>query len=319
MKKALIAFGGNALIKAGELGLQKEQVENAKEAAEMIVHLVEQGLQPILVHGNGPQVGNILIQQEEAANKVPSYTMDICGAQTQGSMGYLLQRCLENMLRLRQRNVPVATILTEVVVDATDPGFQNPTKPVGPFYEHFRARELEMEKKWVMKEDSGRGWRRQVPSPHPQRIVQIDAIKALVDQGFIVNACGGGGIPVVEDGSGYYMGVEAVIDKDRTASMLGRELGAEVFIILTGVEKVSIDFGKPTQMDLDTITVSEARQYLDEGQFPPGSMGPKIQAAINYIEAGGQEVLITTAEALLKGRFESTGTRIVSDACSQAA
>ncbi len=319
MKKALIAFGGNALIKAGELGVQKEQIENAKEAAEMIVHLVEQGLQPILVHGNGPQVGNILIQQEEAANKVPVYTMDICGAQTQGSMGYLLQRCLENMLRLYQKKVPVATVLTEVVVDADDPGFRNPTKPVGPFYEQFRARELELEKKWVMKEDSGRGWRRQVPSPHPLRIVQIDAIKALVEQGFIVNACGGGGIPVIEDSSGYYMGVEAVIDKDRTASMLGRELGAEVFIILTGVDKVSIDFGKPTQQELDVMTVSEAKRHLEDGQFPAGSMGPKIQAAVQYIEAGGEEVLITTAEALLAGRLENVGTRIVADACVQAA
>ena len=313
MRKALLAFGGNALIRAEEDGLQKDQIENAKECAEMVINLLQQGLQPVIVHGNGPQVGNILLQQEEAGNRVPSYTMDICGAQTQGSMGYLLQRSIENMLKMRKMPQRCATVLTEVVCDARDSGFQNPTKPGGPFYEAFRGRALREEKEWVMKEDSGRGWRRLVPSPKPLEIVQIDAIRMLVDNDYVVLACGGGGIPVVTDASGYYLGVEAVIDKDLTSALLGRELGCEVFIILTGVEKVAVDFGKSTQRDLDRITMAEAKQFMEEGQFPAGSMGPKIQAAINYIEQGGAEVLITTPEALLNGKLEEIGTRIVAD------
>ncbi len=313
MKKALIAFGGNALIKSNEFGVQEQQLQNAKEAAEMIVSLVEQGMQPIVVHGNGPQVGNLLIQQEEAANKVPPYTMDICGAQTQGGIGYVLQRCLENMLRLKGLDIKVATVLTEVAVDRHDPGFKNPSKPVGPFYQPFRAVDLEREKHWTMREDAGRGWRRLAPSPKPIKILQIEAIRALVERGFLLIAGGGGGIPVVADDSGYYMGAEAVIDKDHTSALLGRELGAETFIILTGVDKVFLDFGRPTQRALDVISVAEARKHLADGQFPLGSMGPKIEAAIDYVEGGGSEALITTAEALLTGDLETVGTRIVSD------
>jgi carbamate kinase len=311
MKRALIAFGGNALIKENQIGLQKEQIENAKEAADMVVHIYQQGYIPVLVHGNGPQVGNILIQQEEASNKVPAYTMDICGAQSHGSMGYMLQRSIENMLRLKECNGEVATLLTEVVVDADDPGFQNPTKPVGPFYESFRARQLEVEKGWIMKEDSGRGWRRLVPSPYPMEIVQAKAIKMLVDAGQIVIACGGGGIPVVRDSSGFLMGVEAVIDKDRTSELLAQEVDADIFVVLTAVEKVYRDFGKPTQQAIDQMTVAEAEELLQAGQFPPGSMGPKIQAAIAFVRKTGRQVLITTAEALKHGDFTSVGSRII--------
>ena len=311
MKKALIAFGGNALIKADEAGFQKQQIENAKEAAEIVVRLVKQGYLPILVHGNGPQVGNVLIQQEEASNRVPPYTMDICGAQTQGSMGYMLQRCIENMLTLSRLDFKVACLLTEVVVKASDPGFRNPVKPVGPFYQEFRARNLELEKEWIMKEDAGRGWRRLVPSPIPVEVVQIDAIRELLARHFIIIACGGGGIPVIEDQSGFLVGVEAVIDKDRTAALLGHSIDADMFIILTGVEKVCLDFGTPQQRALDRLNLADARLYLEQGQFPPGSMGPKIQAAIHYVEASGGEVLITTAEALLRGEVDRTGTRIV--------
>ncbi|MCB1053369.1 MAG: carbamate kinase, partial [Acidobacteria bacterium] len=229
MKRAIVAFGGNALIKAGESGVQKEQIENAKEAAHMLVGLLEKGVLPILVHGNGPQVGNILIQQEEASNRVPPYTMDFCGAQSQGSMGYMLQRSLENLIRMKQLPQKVVTVLTEVVVDARDAGFRNPTKPVGPYYEAFRVRQLEMEKGWVMREEAGRGFRRIVASPRPQHIVQIDVIRELAKQ-HIVIACGGGGIPVVEDAQGFLIGVEAVIDKDRTAAMLAAQIQAEMFI-----------------------------------------------------------------------------------------
>jgi len=311
MKRALIAFGGNALIKSGENGLQSQQIENAKDAAEMVVHIYQQGFLPILVHGNGPQVGNILIQQEEASNKVPPYTMDICGAQSHGSMGYILQRCIENLLIYYKLDIKVATILTEVIVNAEDPGFQNPTKPVGPFYENFRARQLEVEKGWVMAEDSGRGWRRMVPSPHPIEIVQKQAIKLLVEDNQIVIACGGGGIPVVQDGSGFLMGVEAVIDKDRTSELLAQEVGADVFVVLTAVEKVFLDFGKPTQRAIHKMTVEEAEIYDAQGQFPPGSMGPKIQAAVAFVKKTGKEVLITTAEAMKRDDFSKAGTRVV--------
>lgn len=310
MKRALVAFGGNALIRAKEAGLQSQQIENAKEAAEMVVNLLGQGVLPILVHGNGPQVGNLLLQQEEAANRVPPYTMDICGAQTQGSMGYILQRCIENMLRLKEADRGVATLLTEVVVDPNDPGFLNPTKPVGPFYEAFRAHQLETEKGWIMKEDAGRGWRRLVPSPSPLRIVQGDLIARLVAQEIVVIACGGGGIPVVEDRSGYLIGVEAVIDKDRTSALLAQKVGAEMLIILTEVAQVALDFGKPTHRDLSFLSLKEAKKHLADGQFPPGSMGPKIESAIAFIEAGGQEVIITTAEVLLRGDVQRVGTRI---------
>lgn len=313
MKRALVAFGGNALIKAGEIGLQNQQLDNAKEAAEMVVNIARQGMLPILVHGNGPQVGNVLIQQEEAANRIPPYTMDVCGSQTQGSMGYMLQRCIQNQLRFHKMSLQVATILTEVVVDGQDPAFRNPTKPVGPFYEAFRARQLQVEKGWTIQEDAGRGWRRQVPSPKPLDIVQFDTIQYLVDHQIIVIACGGGGIPIVLDPSGYHLGVEAVVDKDRTASLLGQRLGAETFIVLTGVERVAINFGKPNQKDLDFMSVSQAKKYLAEGQFPPGSMGPKIESAIQYVENGGEEVLITTAEAILKKPIEDVGTRVVRD------
>lgn len=311
MKRALIAFGGNALIKAGELGLQQQQVENAKAAAEVVVKLVEAlNVQPILVHGNGPQVGNILIQQERAANRVPPYTMDICGAQTQGSVGYLLQRSIENRLQECGRKMSVATVLTEVVVDADDPGFAEPSKPVGPFYQAFRAHELAEKHGWVMREDAGRGWRRLVPSPKPLQIVQLSSIRALLDCGHLVIACGGGGIPVVRDRHGF-QGVEAVIDKDRTATLLAKQLGAEILITLTAVDKVSIHFGQSDQKTLDRLTVAEARKHLAAGEFPAGSMGPKVEAAVDFVSECGGEVWITSAEALLSQPLDSVGTRIV--------
>lgn len=313
MKKALIAFGGNALIQADQLGIQSQQLENAKEAAEMMVHILKQGFLPIIVHGNGPQIGNVLLQQEAAANRVPPYTMDICGAQTQGSMGYILQRCIKNMIQLKKLDYDVATVLSEVVVDGSDAAFKNPTKPVGPFYAPFRAHELEKEKGWTVKEDSGRGWRRLVPSPAPLEIVQIRTIRQLVDDGQVVIACGGGGIPVKRDDSGYLQGVEAVIDKDRTSALLAHELNVDTFVILTGVPKVYLDFGTENQRAVDRITLSDAKRYLEEGQFPPGSMGPKMQAAIHYVEVSGSEVLITTAEELLYNDWDEVGTRIVPD------
>ena len=308
---ALLAIGGNALLKEKERGLQEEQLENARDCAEMLARVVSQGYALCVVHGNGPQVGNLLIQQDAASNQIPSYTLDICGAMTQGSMGYMLERMLINRLRFEKLEAPVTSVLTEVVVDQQDPGFENPTKPVGPFYPEFRAIDMMRAKKWKMLEDSGRGWRKVVPSPKPLEIVQLEAIRTLLHAGRCVIAGGGGGIPVIRDASGYLVGVEAVIDKDRLSALLAAQLGAELYIILTGVPKVALDFGKPTQRWVDRMTASEARRHLADGQFPPGSMGPKIESALGFIEGGGHEVLITTAEELKHGDPASLGTRIV--------
>ncbi len=310
-KIALLAVGGNALLREGEWGHQEDQLANARETAEMLARVVAEGYALCVVHGNGPQVGNLLIQQEAASGQIPPYTLDICGAMTQGSMGYMLERMLINRLRFMGLAAPVTSVLTEVVVDKEDPGFQNPAKPVGPFYEQTRARELMRTKKWKMKEDAGRGWRKVVPSPRPLEIVQLEAIKLLLQAGHSVIAGGGGGIPVIRDSSGFLVGVEAVIDKDRLSALLAAELGADLFIILTGVAKVALDFGKPTQRWVDRLTAAEARQHLAEGQFPVGSMGPKIESALAFLEGGGHEVLITTAEALATEDPATVGTRIV--------
>jgi carbamate kinase len=310
---ALLAIGGNALLKEKGSGLQEEQLENARATAEMLARVVAEGYALCVVHGNGPQVGNLIIQQEAGSGQIPPYSLDICGAMTQGSMGYMLERMLINRLRFLKIDVPVTSLLTEVVVDKADKGFQEPTKPVGPFYPEFRAFELMRSKRWKMKEDSGRGWRKVVPSPRPLEIVQLDAIRILLQSGHTLIAGGGGGIPVIRDASGFLVGVEAVIDKDRLSALLAVQLGAELFIILTGVAKVAIDFGKPSQRWLDRLTASEARKHLAAGQFPAGSMGPKIESALAYLDCGGQEVLITTAEALATEDPATVGTRIVHD------
>ena len=312
-KIALIAIGGNALLQEKQRGLQEEQLESARQTAEMFGNVVQAGFSLCVVHGNGPQVGNLLLQMENASNRVPPYTLDICDAMTQGSMGYMIERMLINRLAFLKLAVPVTTVLTEVVVDKDDPGFEHPTKPVGPFYTEFRAVELQKQKRWHMKEDAGRGYRKVVPSPRPLEIIQLEAIKLLLQAGHCVIAGGGGGIPVIRDASGYLVGVEAVIDKDRLSSLLARELGADTYVILTGVPKVALDFGKPTQRWVDRLTVTEAAQHLADGQFPAGSMGPKIESALSFIKGGGSEVLITSPEALEKEAYETVGTRIVAD------
>jgi len=312
-KIALIAIGGNALLQEKQRGLQEEQLENARQTAEMFGNVIQEGYSLCVVHGNGPQVGNLLIQQEAASTRVPPYSLDICDAMTQGSMGYILERMLINRLAFLKQAVPVTTILTEVVVDKDDPGFQNPTKPVGPFYTQFRAVELQKQKRWHMKEDDGRGYRKVVPSPKPLEIVQLEAIKLLLNAGHCVIAGGGGGIPVIRDASGFLVGVEAVIDKDRLSSLLAEQLGADTYVILTGVPKIALNFGKPTQRWVDRLTATEAAGHLADGQFPPGSMGPKVESALAFIRSGGREVLITSPEALEKENYETVGTRIVKD------
>jgi len=308
---ALIAFGGNALLPENQRGLQEEQMRNAQTAAQLMVHIVKKGYELIIVHGNGPQVGNILIQMEEAVTKIPPFSLETCDAMTEGSMGYMLEKAIINELRRNSIDKEVATLISQVIVDPEDPAFQNPTKPVGPFYTKYRAQMLAREKKWTMVEDAGRGYRKVVPSPKPIDVVPKWIIRDLVRDGKIVIAAGGGGIPVIITSRGLFQGVEAVIDKDYAASLLAREVGVDLFIILTGTDRVYLNFGKPDQKECPVLTVDEAEQHLKQGQFPAGSMGPKIRAAIEYIRNGGREVLITSAAHLKAALLNRSGTKIV--------
>ena len=308
---ALIAFGGNALLPENQRGLQEEQMRNAQIAAQLMVHIVKKGYELIIVHGNGPQVGNILLQMEAAANTIPAFPLDVCDAMTEGSMGYMLERAILNELRKRSIDKEVTTVLTQVVVDREDKAFQNPTKPIGPFYNSFRAKQLMKENHWQMVEDAGRGFRRVVPSPKPIDIIPKRAIRSMVERGIVVIAAGGGGIPVFINSSGLVEGVEAVIDKDHASALIAREARADLFIILTGVDRVWENFGKEDARPVARMDVEEAQRMLEEGQFPPGSMGPKIIAAIDYIRGGGRQVLITSAEKLKAALAGRSGTMIV--------
>lgn len=310
-KLAVVAFGGNALLRAEDRGTQEEQIARAKQAARWLAEIVRHGYKLIVVHGNGPQVGNILVQAEEASTKIPPQSLDVCVAQTEGSMGFLLQQAIRNRLDSIGLGGDVATILTEVEVDPTDPAFKRPTKPIGPFFTRYRAEALERDLGWTMREDAGRGWRHVVPSPRPLRILNIETISYMLEGAAVVIAAGGGGIPVVRGRDGQWRGVEAVIDKDFSSSLLASELRAEMYVVLTGVAKVAIDFEKPTQKMLDRITVAEAKRYLAEGQFPAGSMGPKIEAAIQFVTRGGKQVLITDVEHLRDALAGQEGTLIV--------
>ncbi len=311
-KIAVIAFGGNAILPKEQKGLQKEQMNNAKKAASLMIHVVKKGYDLIIVHGNGPQVGNLLIQMEEAVNKIPPFTLEVCDAMTEGSMGFMLEQAIINELRKNSVDKEVATLITQVIVDRNDPAFNNPTKPVGPFYSQYRAQMLMREKKWTMTEDAGRGFRKVVPSPKPIDIVPKRVLHDLVHAGKIVIAAGGGGIPIIINGRGLFQGVEAVIDKDYASSLIAREINADLFVILTNVSKVSLNFGKPDEKSIPVMTAEEAKKHYDEGQFPPGSMGPKIDAAIEYIQGGGKEVLITSASHLKAALINRSGTRIIS-------
>ena len=308
---AVIAFGGNAILKADERGTQEDQIRHCDEAADLMAQIVLRGYDLVIVHGNGPQVGNILIQMEEAVNKVPPFSLDVCVAISEGSMGYMLERSLRNQFRKRSLKKEVATLITQVMVDPRDPAFENPSKPIGPFFTAFRALALKKEKKWPMVEDSGRGYRRVVASPRPQRIINLEIVKSLVKDGICVIAAGGGGIPAYYDGHDNIKGVEAVIDKDYTSSVLAGELKADLFIILTNVEYVAINYGKKSQKNLTRVRMKEIKRYYEKGQFPPGSMGPKIRAAMDFVENGGKEVIITAARDVIRAIKGQSGTHIV--------
>lgn len=309
-KTAVIAIGGNALIKGKQHQTVPDQFATAAETCAHIADIVQQGWRVVITHGNGPQVGFILLRSELASHVLHTVPLDSCGADTQGALGYMIQQLLGNRFRKAGVEVPVTTVVTQVIVERDDPAFQNPTKPIGPFYDEEKARVQEREQGWAIVEDSGRGWRRVVPSPIPREIVELRAIKALLEGGFVVIGVGGGGIPVVRDGNGDLHGVEAVIDKDYASSLLASDIDADLFLISTAVDNVYLNYGQPDQVPLDHMTVDEAKRYLEEGHFPPGSMGPKIEAVIQFLEGGGKEALITSPENLARALREETGTRI---------
>jgi len=311
-KLAVVAFGGNALLRPEDRGTQEEQIARAKQAARWLAEIVRAGYKLVVVHGNGPQVGNILIQAEEASTKIPPQSIDVAVAQTEGSIGFMLQQAMRNRLESIGLTGDVATVLTEVEVDPGDIAFKRPSKPVGPFFTRYRAETLERDLGWTMREDSGRGWRHVVPSPRPLRILNVKTIGHIVESAAVVVAAGGGGIPVVRGRDGQWRGIEAVIDKDFASSLLAKELKADLFLILTGVAKVSIDFGKPTQKQLDRMTVAEAEKHLAAGQFPPGSMGPKIEAAVQFVKSSGKDVLITDVEHVREAVAGNDGTLVTS-------
>ncbi len=309
--RMVIALGGNAIKKAKERGTAEEQLRNVKETCEYIWEQFEDH-EIVLTHGNGPQVGSILIQQESGEPYVPGMPLDICVAESQGLIGYMIQQSLRNTLEAHGIQREVVTVITQVFVDEKDPAFQNPTKPVGPFYTYERAEKLRKEGITIV-EDAGRGYRRVVPSPDPKQVLEAEVIKSLLKQGIIVIGVGGGGIPVGRKGlSGKEQyGIEAVIDKDLASEVLAESIEADCFIILTDVEKVALNYGEKDQKNLDILTVKEAETYLEEGHFAPGSMGPKILAAIRFLKAGGKRVIITSPEKFSETLKGKAGTQIV--------
>ena len=283
-EKIVVALGGNALQSGKAEPTAEAQLKVVKNTCERIADISDMGYEVAVVHGNGPQVGRILLASETAKDVTPAMPFDVCGAMSQGYIGYHLQQALKYALNKRNRNIPVATIATQMVVEKDDPGFKNPTKPIGPFYTEEEAKALQEEKGYTMKEDAGRGWRRVVASPIPRKIVEIESVKQLWDSTIVIT-CGGGGIPVIENWDGSLEGVAAVIDKDFAAELLAEQVDADVLMILTEVEKVAINFNKPDQQNLSHMSLKEAAKYCDEGQFAPGSMLPKVQACMKFVRA----------------------------------
>jgi len=311
VKRVLITLGGNAILPVRGTGTFEEQCAVTRATMQPIARLIRDGAEVVLSHGNGPIVGNILIRNEAARDQIPPMPLDVCGADSQGGIGYMMQQSLQNELRrVGLGDRPVVTIVTQVVVDERDPAFRRPTKPIGPFYPEDRARLLAKEKGWTIVEDAGRGYRRVVPSPKPLEVVEIAAIRQIVEDGGVAIAAGGGGIPVSRQWDGSLHGVEAVIDKDLASSLLARLLGCQTLVIVTGVDRVALRYGKPDQRELTRATPDELQGWMEEGHFPPGSMGPKIQAAIEFVRGGGREVVITSPERLTEALEGKTGTLV---------
>jgi carbamate kinase len=307
----LVAMGGHAFMQAGETGTIGEHEENAKIIASLLVSLVERDYHLVITHGNGPQVGSLLIQHELAREEVPAMPLDVLVAMTEGSLGYILQQSLLNKLRERNLRRYVVTVVTQVVVDENDPAFENPSKPIGPFLSREEAERRRDQLGWKVRDDAGRGWRRLVPSPKPKKVIQRHMIRDAARAGHIVIACGGGGIPIKREANGQYGGMEAVIDKDLTSSVLAADVGAELLVILTAVPQVFVNFGKPDQRALGAVTLEEIERLYGEGHFPPGSMGPKIAAVIDFLKNGGRRALITNPESLPSAIDGRAGTHFI--------
>lgn len=307
----VVAIGGNALREAGGVAAPDEWFRALGRSLPPLVDLVAAGFRLVLTHGNGPQVGDELLRMELARKMIPPLSLDLCGAETQGSLGYAIQQVFGNLCRARGLDVPVATIVTRVVVDPKDPAFARPTKPIGPFYTAAQASQLERQEGWTLVEDAGRGFRRVVPSPRPLRVLEAEMVRRLSEAGAVPIACGGGGVPVVDSPAGY-RGVEAVIEKDLATETLATALRAERLLILTAVERVAVNFGRPTERGLDRLTAAEARRLLAAGEFPPGSMGPKVEASVRFVEGGGREAIITSLDRVQTAIDGTAGTHIVS-------
>ena len=310
MKKAVIAVGGNSLIKDKDHQSVPDQYAAVCETVKHVTGMIKKGYNVVMTHGTGPQVGFILRRSEIASKELHEVPLDSCGADTQGAIGYQIQQAFYNEFIKQGIKKNAATVVTQVLVDANDPAFKNPTKPIGSFMPKEEAEKRVKTEGWQIKEDAGRGYRRVVASPMPKQIMEIDAIKKLIDADFIVVAVGGGGIPIVADKDGYLKGTAAVIDKDFASALLAANINADIFMITTGVEKVCINYNKPDQKTIDKMTMAEAEKYLADGQFPAGSMGPKIQAAIMFLKNGGEKVIITSPEFIEKAINGETGTVI---------
>lgn len=312
-KTAVVALGGNAISRQGEEDTIARQFENTRASLSSVVALIREGYNLAITHGNGPQVGNAILRVELARDKAPILPLHICGADTEGGIGYMIEQCLQNLLKQERIPREVVTVITQVVVDKDDPSIKNPTKFIGQFYTKEEAEKFAKQRGWGVKKDSNRGWRRVVPSPIPLEIVEKSTIKNLVHSGIVVIAAGGGGVPVCYAENGFLQGVDAVIDKDRASAVLARDIQAELLLILTGVEKVALNHGTLLQRDLDQLTVSQAKEYLSQGHFPAGSMGPKIEAAVSFLESGGKEVIITSIEKGFEAMKGKAGTHIRPD------
>jgi carbamate kinase len=310
-KVAVVAIGGNSLIKDKTHQSVPDQDLAVHETCGHIVDMIQAGWNVVITHGNGPQVGFILRRSELSRHELHEVPLDSCGADTQGAIGYLVQKALYNEFNRRGMNMQAATVITQTLVDRDDPSFKAPSKPIGSFMSQDEAAKRRDGEGWDVVEDAGRGWRRVVASPIPQQIVERDAIKALIDAGFIVVAVGGGGIPVVKDEHGDLVGVSAVIDKDFASGLMANAVDADLLLISTAVEKVALNYGKPNQVWLDRMTLAEAKEYMAQGHFAKGSMGPKIQAIIWYLERGGKEALVTNPESIARALRGESGTWVV--------
>ncbi|MGW8271285.1 MAG: carbamate kinase [Burkholderiales bacterium] len=310
---AVLAIGGNALIRDRKHESIPDQYDMVCALAGEVAAMIDAGWSVVVTHGNGPQVGFILRRSELAIAEVPPVPMDYAGADIQGAVGYMFVKALHNAFRRRGVQRQAVALVTQTVVDRNDPAFVRPTKPIGSHMEQARAQALAAKYQWTVREDAGRGWRRVVASPKPKAIVETEVIRSLAREGYVVVACGGGGIPVVVDQDGDLRGVEAVIDKDFASGLLARELGAEALVLPTGVEKIAIDFNKPTQRWLDRMTLADAQRYMDEDQFDKGSMGPKVAALIAFVAGGGRLGLVTDPPNITRALRGDTGTRVVAD------